>query len=168
MIQLARSGDAAEIARVHIEAWRETYRGYVPAQALDGLSVVQRAEVWAGVISHSPGTVAVIKTEEGIAGFVSVRTSSDADAALGTGELLAIHVAPIHWRQGYGSALMNWAYATAHQQGWKKMALWVFKENFRARSFYEALHWELDGKHRSDSFGDEDLSEVRYQRYGDA
>jgi ribosomal protein S18 acetylase RimI-like enzyme len=168
VIHLARPSDAEEIARVHIAAWREVYRGHVPAEALDALAVVHRAKVWGSIIAHGPGNVAVVKTGECIVGFVSIRTSEDADAEVGAGELLAIHVAPMHWQQGFGRLLMGWACASAVQRGWNKMTLWVFKENFRARSFYEALHWKLDGKQKSDLFGGETLSEVRYQRYGNA
>ena len=38
-IRVAGVGDAAAIAAVHVEAWRETYVGIVPAQVLAGLSV---------------------------------------------------------------------------------------------------------------------------------
>ena len=38
-IRVAGVADAAAIAAVHVEAWRETYMGIVPVQVLAGLSV---------------------------------------------------------------------------------------------------------------------------------
>ena len=38
-IRVAEVADAAAIAAVHVEAWRETYVGIVPVQVLAGLSV---------------------------------------------------------------------------------------------------------------------------------
>ena len=41
-IRVAGVADAAAIAAVHVEAWRETYVGIVPVQVLAGLSVDRR------------------------------------------------------------------------------------------------------------------------------
>lgn len=36
IIRLARPGDENEIARVHVESWRSTYKGIVPDEVLAG------------------------------------------------------------------------------------------------------------------------------------
>lgn len=162
MIRFARPDDVDAIASVHVEAWRSTYRGYVPAALLDGLSVERRAEMWRKIVSLNPGNVAVVDVAAEIVGFVSVGTSRDDDAEPGTGEITAIHILPARWRRGFGTLLMGWARATARHRRWRKMTLWVFKENSQARAFYEALDWSPDGEERSDVFEGEVLEELRY------
>jgi hypothetical protein len=44
--------DAAAIAAVHVEAWRETYMGIVPVQALADLSVDRRTEICRRILTN--------------------------------------------------------------------------------------------------------------------
>jgi GNAT superfamily N-acetyltransferase len=55
--------------------------------------------------------------------------------ALGQDFVEQLYIHPDHWRQGIGSALLNWAKA-ARPDGLK---LWCFQQNHPARAFYE-LH----------------------------
>jgi hypothetical protein len=45
-IRIAKAADAAAIAIIHVESWRETYTGIVPEDVLAGLSVDQRTATW--------------------------------------------------------------------------------------------------------------------------
>lgn len=45
-IREATLQDAADIARVHIMAWQETYRGIAPQTYLDSLDINERIESW--------------------------------------------------------------------------------------------------------------------------
>jgi hypothetical protein len=51
IIRDASPADAAAIARVRVDAWRETYRGIVPEAFLDGLSYEQDATLLTQVLS---------------------------------------------------------------------------------------------------------------------
>jgi hypothetical protein len=43
-IREAKFEDSAGIGRVHVDSWRETYKGIIPDSVLDGLSYEQRTE----------------------------------------------------------------------------------------------------------------------------
>jgi hypothetical protein len=45
-VRRARLQDAAAIARVHVDAWRSTYRGIVPDEHLDGMSYERSKRNW--------------------------------------------------------------------------------------------------------------------------
>ena len=84
-------------------------------------------------------------------GFLCWQETSD-----GT-EIVAIHSLPESWGTGLGHAMLTQA---LKQIGNRKIFLWVFKENTRARRFYEkhGLHW--DGTERVSEF--DGAPEVRY------
>ena len=46
VIRRARPVDAAEIARVQVQSWRETYAGIIPQPYLDQLSVPAHERQW--------------------------------------------------------------------------------------------------------------------------
>ena len=168
MIRCASTSDAESIAVVHVRSRQAIYRGQMSDGYLEGLSVDRRAKYWANMISENPEGVAVFEIPAGIVGFVSIEPSRDTDAERRTGELTAIYLDPANWRQGVGRNLINWSKESARLRHWRKMTLWVLKENVQARSFYEALHWRLDGKIKSERFGGVDLTEVRYEWLSDA
>jgi hypothetical protein len=51
LIRDALQTDAAGIARVHVNSWRSTYRGIVPDQFLDSLSLERREQYWHDLLS---------------------------------------------------------------------------------------------------------------------
>ena len=71
VIRPAKVEDAYDIARVHVDSWRETYRSIVPDSVLEKLSTDQRAEVRAKVLREKkPGTLCLVAEDEGgIFGF---------------------------------------------------------------------------------------------------
>ena len=65
----AGPGDAAELARVHVRAWRETYHGLLPAAYLDRMNVVSHARRFRDqLIAAPPGEV--VLAAEGAGGLV--------------------------------------------------------------------------------------------------
>lgn len=72
-------------------------------------------------------------------------------------EIVALHTLPESWGTGLGHALLTEA---LKQIGACPVFLWAFKENVRARRFYEkhGLHW--DGSERVSEF--DGALEVRY------
>src|SRR4051812_34585931 len=52
-IRDARIDDARAIATVHVDSWRSGYRGIVPDDFLDALSVDRRMEFWRKVMASA-------------------------------------------------------------------------------------------------------------------
>ena len=72
-------------------------------------------------------------------------------------ELIAIHSLPESWGTGLGHAMLAEA---LKQIGEKPVFLWAFKENLRARRFYEKHGFCWDGTERVSEF--DGAMEVRY------
>ena len=72
-------------------------------------------------------------------------------------EIVAIHSLPESWGTGLGHALLEEAWK---QMGERSVFLWAFKENHRARRFYEKHGFRWDGTERVSEF--DGALEVRY------
>ena len=77
----------------------------------------------------------------------------EADAA----EIVAIHTLPESWGTGLGAAMLTEA---LRQIGGVNVFLWAFRENTRARRFYEKHGFRWDGTERVSQF--DGAVEVRY------
>ena len=74
-------------------------------------------------------------------------------------EIVALHSLPESWGTGLGHALITEA---LHQIGDCPTFLWAFKENTRARRFYEKHGFAFDGTQRVSEF--DGAIEVRYSK----
>ena len=72
-------------------------------------------------------------------------------------EIVAIHSLPESWGTGLGHAMLTYA---LKEIGEKPVFLWAFKENKRARRFYEKHGFRWDGSERVSRF--DGALEVRY------
>ena len=71
-IRAATISDAAAVARVDVETWRDTYAGVLPEKMLVGLAPEPRRRAWAQFILRSPGDLMVASHQtDGVVGFGS-------------------------------------------------------------------------------------------------
>jgi RimJ/RimL family protein N-acetyltransferase len=141
--------DAEATARIHVDSWAAAY-------TLQGPSFDQRLDLHR---RHPPSFVAEVDGD--IAGFVGVGRSRDPDA---DGELYVIYVDPAHWRSGVGRELMRAGEQRMHELGYRRVVLWVLDDNPRARRFYEAAGWKVDGERRPIEVLGQTVPEVRYAK----
>jgi ribosomal protein S18 acetylase RimI-like enzyme len=161
MIRQAQPEDAESIALVHVRGWQSAYRDVFPGEALAGLSVEQRAQMWRGQIA-SGGAVIVAEENAVVQGFAAVGPSQDEEAE-GFGELYAIYVEPSLWGRGIGRELCRAAEEALRRGGFGEAILWVLEDNPRARRFYEAIGWRTDGMRTIEILGVE-VPELRYRK----
>lgn len=165
---MASISDARRIAEVNVRTWQVAYRGQVPDEHLDSLSVDQRESRWLEILlgSNLPssGVFVIEDDNQAVSGFVGVSLSRDPDATPNTGEVGAIYVLPEHWGNGYGWALLERATESLRDANYYSATLWVLDSNARARSFYERAGWTQDGQRRIDDRETLSLQEVRYRR----
>jgi GNAT superfamily N-acetyltransferase len=147
--------DAQGVARVQVRTWQTAYAGLLPSDGLCRMSVDRAAEQWQ---AHPP----LVAEEDGeIIGFVSVGASRDDDA---DGELFAIYVEPGRWGTGVGRALIDAAEARRRERDDRDVILWVLEDNPRARRFYGAAGWHLDGARRPIEIFGVSVPEIRYRK----
>ena len=53
------------------------------------------------------------------------------------GEIWAIYLSEEFWGSGYGKEMLDFSVSKLEQAGHNDIFLWVFKDNGRARRFYE-------------------------------
>jgi ribosomal protein S18 acetylase RimI-like enzyme len=136
VVRQATAEDAAAIAGVHIQAWRETYARLVEPGELDALSVDVRAARWGSMLgSGSAVWVSVLASE--VVGFASLDTSrTDRPRPL---ELGALYVLAEHHGSGAGQQLLDSAIGNS------PAFLFVAEDNPRATRFYERNGFAFDG-----------------------
>ncbi len=158
--------DADAIAEVHVRSWQAAYRGQIPDDHLDSLSIERRASVWKEMLGREMPDAGAFVLEDGggILGFAHVSPSRDADAPASTGELTAIYLAPDRRGRGGGRLLIDIAITSLRAAGFRRVTLWVLDSNAAARRFYERAGWMADGGVKTDDRGSFALVELRYTR----
>ena len=147
-IRDARPGDEAQVADVHVRAWKTAYRGLLPDEYLDALTPEHRAPGYRFGASgaRDPQTLLALDGEA-LLGFATFGPSRDADTP-GAGELFALYVDPSRWRAGAGRALLQATRERLHARGHAEATLWVLDGNEQAERFYAADGWSRDGASR--------------------
>jgi GNAT superfamily N-acetyltransferase len=147
-IRDARAGDEAQVADVHVRAWKAAYRGLLPDDYLDALTPEHRIPGYrfGSPEDRDPQTVLAVEGQA-LLGFATFGPSRDADAP-GAGELFALYVDPARWRTGAGRALLRATRERLHGRGHEEAILWVLDGNEPAARFYAADGWSRDGASR--------------------
>jgi ribosomal protein S18 acetylase RimI-like enzyme len=166
----ATPDDAHEIAHVEFASWRSAYAALLPRSAFRSVDLGERASRWRNYL-----TVAATRPKEAV--FVAARMTggdvvgfgscgpqrSDRLAPLGfAGEIWALYLAPGTHRLGLGRALMGVMAQRLTAQGFAGLSVWVFRDNHRARRFYEALGGEETGVDGAYEFLGVDLPDLAY------
>lgn len=152
VVRHARLEDATSIARIHVETSRAAYRGLVPDEVLDTLSVKRREELWRHTLAtDAPRLVFVAQDDHALAGFcAALAPARGTEASERIAEIGAIYVSPRRWRTGVGRALIKAALAELRAEGWLSVQLWVLAGNEAAKQFYERLGFNADGTEKLD------------------
>jgi ribosomal protein S18 acetylase RimI-like enzyme len=163
-IRAALPPDAADIARVHVEAWRAAYVGIVPQAVLDRLSIDRRTQFWARRLADPGESRTFVAVRDGrIVGFASTGRPADPEHPQGTAELETIYLLPKVWRVGVGRLLMRHSMDDLVERGFSSAILWVLTENERGRRFYKAVGWQSDGRVQKLAFDGTAVEEMRYR-----
>ena len=142
-VRPARAGDAAQMARVHVRCWQETYRGLMPDAVLDdpGLLGV-RERFWTAALTdgrYRDNRAAVAERDGGLIGIAMSGPPLDAGAAWAK-QLYVLYVYAADHGTGAGPALLE-----AVVDPGESVALWVADPNPRAQAFYPKHGFVADG-----------------------
>ena len=162
-IRLARPDDVPQIARVHVDSWRTTYRDVLPKSYLSDLSYDARETMWQGAFGAESTTFLVVAEEEGeIAGFAAggaARRDTPEAKAYG-GELYAVYMSEPFQRRGLGRRLVAAVAEELVSRDYSDMITWVLEDNAACR-FYERIGGELLGS-KTVEIADMSLRAVAY------
>lgn len=155
--------DVEGFAHLHVRVWRETYRGLMADEVVDGLSVETFRPIWysisrayaTGAVLDDGRAMRVALLEEEPAGFVMVGPARDEDPPCPR-QVWSLNVAPEHQGSGVAQRLLDEAFGAG--PGY----LWVARGNARAIRFYERNGFVLDGTESHDQH--DGVTELRMVR----
>ncbi|MEA2684464.1 MAG: hypothetical protein QOK05_2792 [Chloroflexota bacterium] len=159
--------DIPAIVALQARSWRTAYRGMVDDAFLDAIPLQKWIESWRTHFFGGSGPARCVVVEEddrviGFAGAGRAEAGNDVDASVG--EVHTIYMDAAYYGRGIGQRLMAAALDHLKSEGFATAILWVLEQNERARRFYEAGGWELDGGTGSDCWGATSVARVRYRK----
>jgi ribosomal protein S18 acetylase RimI-like enzyme len=135
-IRAARGTDAVEIARIHVEAWRDAYAALLPPDYLARLDPRIEAARWNRAANSRLENTLVADADGEIAGYAIIGPARGQDAEP-AGEIYALYVETDRREQGVGRALVEAAFERFRQRDLAVAVIWCLEGNFAARGFYE-------------------------------
>lgn len=164
-VRTAVPEDAAAIGEIHVEGWRSSYDGLLPASYLADIDVDERIALWRERLTEpeEPDTrVLVVERDGQVLGFIAAGPSHDVDVPPGSAEIRALYLREAAKGQGLATALLEEALEqiTVAGHGW--VVLNVLEGNTAARSFYEKFGFAFDGTRVPAEIGGRQVFLVRY------
>jgi ribosomal protein S18 acetylase RimI-like enzyme len=143
-VRPARVDDVAQMARVTVRCWQETYRGLMPDAVLDDPSLIAARERFRTAAltdeRYRENRVAVAERDEQLVGIAMSGPPLDAAAAWAR-QLYVLYVHAADHGTGAGPALLK---AVVDPE--ESAALWVADPNPRAQAFYRKHGFVADGR----------------------
>ncbi|MGI8317067.1 N-acetyltransferase family protein [Halobacillus mangrovi] len=169
-IRKARLDDALGIAKVSVNAWRSTYKGIVPDDFLEKMTIQKRVEKWKDKISGKKEIIYVVEVDEGLVGYASGGEERGRIKKY-DGELYAIYLLENFQKSGLGKLLLSYLAPEMEDRGYTSLLVWVLEAN-HSKNFYKRLggeeiaedKMEISGIHyRLLAFGWSSIRELRNQ-----
>jgi GNAT superfamily N-acetyltransferase len=141
-IRAARAPDYRQVAPMHYRAWRQSYSGILASVLLDLFDDPAHwaDNVYPEKLSQPGWTMRLAESGDAPVGVSIIGPEPDRPDRL---EIDALYVAPEYQRLRVGSLLLADA-LRSHPSG--DVVLWCADGNHRARRFYEAKGFHLDGR----------------------
>ncbi|MCX9155402.1 GNAT family N-acetyltransferase [Niveibacterium sp. 24ML] len=136
-LRIATADDAAAIALLHAQSWRNAYRGVLQEAYLDHAVQAEREALWQARLADgadAPLEVLLLESPAGLLGFACIRPDADPE----WGPLIDnLHVQAALRGSGLGRMLMTAVQARIGSG--QRHHLWVLAANEAARGFYARL-----------------------------
>ena len=162
-IRTANPSDAGALAMVHVDTWRTTYTGIVPAEHLVGLSHRVSESRWGEVLAADrPATSNFVAETDGgeVVGFAGGGPEREGNPIY-RGELYVIYLLEEYQRKGVGRRLVSAVAQCLLIDGFDSMLVWVLADNHPGRRFYESLGGTPVSR-KTVTIGGADLVEMSY------
>lgn len=162
LFRVATAANAARIATLHADSWRNSYRGMLSNHFLDHEVEADRLAVWENRLRcPAAGQFVLLAEIDGqLGGFICLFGS--ADSRYGT-LLDNLHIASNLQGKGIGKQLMYHAAMWIQQTlSDSNLYLWVFADNTGAIRFYKRLGAYEAGRKIEHSFGEQPVLSLRY------
>jgi GNAT superfamily N-acetyltransferase len=167
-IRLASADDVDALARVSRLAYGATYPGIVPPDVLAEW-IENAAQTWQTAFDNSepesPWRPWVAERGGVIVGYATTTPGKDwwLPPIEGSGELTNLYLDPAVIGTGVGGSLYDHAVADLRARGFNPFVVWAFRDNHRARRFYEGKGLAIDVPEHDWVLGDVPCPIVRFR-----
>ena len=145
-IRKVKVGDANTLAFIQTESWKSAFNRILSKEDLDKYTDMNRAiTLYSKLLNDNIGNGFILMINENPHCIAYWDKTRD-DEMEGDAEIICIHSLCDNWGKGYGTEMMNHILRDIKNSGFSKVMLWVFKENHRARKFYEKHGFVLTEK----------------------
>lgn len=152
-------GDAAELARLHGDAWRYAYRGIIPGVCLERLIAGHGAAAWQRL--HDKGKRALLlEFDDKVAGYAWFGPCRMRGAGR-LGEIYELYLRPEFHGAGFGRELFAEARRRLSARGLRSVVVWALAENEIACRFYSALGGRIKAR-THECIGGTKLEKIAY------
>lgn len=160
LVRKVKAHDEEVLAYIQTESWKVAFKNILSAEMLRKYTDINRAkEIYKELLNKNIGHGYILEVNNKLH-CIAYWDKTREDDMLGYAELINIHSLQDNWAKGYGTKMMERVIKDIKEAGYKKVMLWVFEENYRARKFYEARGFCFNGKNK-ESFG---AKEVCYEK----
>jgi GNAT superfamily N-acetyltransferase len=150
-IRPATVDDATAMGGIAGRAWRLTYPGIVPQPVLEAW-IAGAEDNWraalAGRPADSPSRAWVAERDGTLLGYLTTSPAKDEwlPPPDGAGEVTNLYLEPDAIGTGVGRALFEHGVADLRDRGFNPLVIWAFRDNARARRFYERMGLAIDAE----------------------
>lgn len=145
-IDKVKLGDEQTLAYIQTESWKYAFKGIINDDDLLACTNLNDAiGMYRRLLENNIGNGYIMKVDDKahcIAWWDKTRDGDIKECA----ELICIHSLPDMLNRGCGSMMMQRILNDIKNEGYKKVSLWVFVDNNRARRFYEKHQFVVEGK----------------------
>ena len=136
-LRQARPSDAADLARIYVESWQDTYAGILPHSLLSAMSIKTHTIRWQNQLRSPGGVIVAEDRRHGVVGLASLGGARDPGLGF-EGEVYTLYVDPAFFGRGTGRKLMHGAFAALKEKKLNSCLIWSHARN-NACYFYEAM-----------------------------
>ena len=147
MIDLYETGinDAAELARIQVDSWQSYRDIFSPAYMASYNSFENRFLNWMDLLKRDIDRTYLIRDEGRTVGYVTIGYPRDDDLPSTTMELTSLYLKTEEQGKGYAAHIVRRVLEELKAAGYKRLSLWVLKDNQRAIDFYRHFDFGFDG-----------------------
>ena len=164
-IRYVNKEDSDTIAMIYSKSFQQAFKGIIPDDFLKEKFAYERLKDRLYKELSEGNAISCIMYKDDIpVGMLTFAKDDDKERDNSEIDIWRIYLLPEYWGQNLGTEFMDWAIEELKTNGYKKVALWVVKENVRARKFYEKVGFSHEGEIRIIMPGRE-INEYRYVKH---
>jgi GNAT superfamily N-acetyltransferase len=154
---------ASEIAKVHVDSWKTTYKGLLPDEILSNLSYDKSTTTFTKRLNENNDKKFFFVALNGngdVVGFVDGGPIRDESSNHDMAEIYAIYILESFQNQGIGTQLLKSAKQTMRRLNYKSFKIWVLNNNC-----YQKFYSKNGGKivtHKIENIGEHEIDLISY------